>query len=66
LIALEGKETDEAVSNHVQGLATQMKTEATLLRVITWPMMAVGGLGKPYLAPTVGRKRKEKEQWNGS
>jgi len=35
LIALEGKETDEAVLAHVKTLAAQMKAEVTLLRVIT-------------------------------
>ena len=35
LIALEGKETDEAVVTHVQRLAAQMNAEVTLLRVIT-------------------------------
>jgi nucleotide-binding universal stress UspA family protein len=35
LIALEGKETDEAVLDHVQTLAAQMRAEVTLLRVIT-------------------------------
>jgi nucleotide-binding universal stress UspA family protein len=35
LVALEGKETDEAVVTHVQRLAAQMNAEVTLLRVIT-------------------------------
>lgn len=35
LIALEGKEADEAVLAHVQPLAAQMQAEVTLLRVIT-------------------------------
>jgi nucleotide-binding universal stress UspA family protein len=35
LIALEGRGTDEAVVTHVERLATQMKAEVTLLRVIT-------------------------------
>ena len=35
LIALEGKETDEAVLAHVKTLAVEMKSEVTLLRVIT-------------------------------
>jgi nucleotide-binding universal stress UspA family protein len=35
LIALEGKETDEAVLTHVKKLAAQTKAEITLLRVIT-------------------------------
>ena len=35
LIALEGKETDEAVLAHVKRLTAQMKSGVTLLRVIT-------------------------------
>ena len=35
LIALGGKETDEAVLAHVRRLAAQIKSEVTLLRVIT-------------------------------
>jgi nucleotide-binding universal stress UspA family protein len=35
LIALEGKETDEAVVAHVQRLAAQMNAEVIMLRVIT-------------------------------
>jgi nucleotide-binding universal stress UspA family protein len=35
LIALGGKETDEAVVTHVQRLAAQVNAEVTLLRVIT-------------------------------
>ena len=35
LIALEGKETDEAVLAHIKRLAAQIKSEVTLLRVIT-------------------------------
>jgi nucleotide-binding universal stress UspA family protein len=35
LIALEGKEADEAVLAHVKTLAVEMRSEVTLLRVIT-------------------------------
>jgi nucleotide-binding universal stress UspA family protein len=35
LIALEGKEADEAVLTHVKTLAMEIKSEVTLLRVIT-------------------------------
>lgn len=48
LIALEGKESDEAVLTHVQRLATQMKAQVTLLRVITVADDGGGGLGKQF------------------
>jgi nucleotide-binding universal stress UspA family protein len=45
LIALEGQETDEAVVAHVATLATRMRAEVTLLRVITVANDEAGGLG---------------------
>ena len=46
LIALEGKETDEAVVAHVKRLAAQIKSEITLLRVIA--VADDGGDGMGY------------------
>lgn len=48
LIALEGKETDEAVVAHIKALATQMKAEVTLLRVIAVADDGGGGLGRQF------------------
>jgi nucleotide-binding universal stress UspA family protein len=46
LIALEGKETDEAVLTHVKTLAARIKSGVTLLRVIT--VADDGGDGMGY------------------
>lgn len=46
LIALGGKETDEAVLTHVKTLATQMNSRVTLLQVIT--VADDGGDGMGY------------------
>jgi nucleotide-binding universal stress UspA family protein len=48
LIALEGKETDEAVVAHIKTLATQMQAEVTLLRVIAVADDGGGGLGRQF------------------
>jgi len=48
LIALEGKETDEAVLTHVKALTAQMKAEATLLRVITVAEDEGSGWGRQF------------------
>jgi nucleotide-binding universal stress UspA family protein len=48
LIALEGKETDQAVLAHVQQLASWMKAQLTLLRVIAVADDGGGGLGKQF------------------
>jgi nucleotide-binding universal stress UspA family protein len=48
LIALQGKETDEAVLAHVQTLAAQAKAEVTLLWVITVADDDGGGLGRQF------------------
>ena len=48
LTALEGKEADEAVLNHVQRLAAQVRATLTLLRVVVVADDGGGGLGKQF------------------
>jgi nucleotide-binding universal stress UspA family protein len=48
LAALEGKETDEAVVDHVQRLAAPTNTVVTLLRVISVADDGGGGLGRQF------------------
>jgi nucleotide-binding universal stress UspA family protein len=48
LVALEGKEADEAVLSHVQTLGAQMRAEITLLRVITVADDGDTGLGRQF------------------
>jgi nucleotide-binding universal stress UspA family protein len=48
LIALEGKEADEAVLTHVERLAGQMGAAVTLLRVICVADDGGGGLGRQF------------------
>jgi nucleotide-binding universal stress UspA family protein len=48
LIALQGKETDEAMLAHVQTLAAQLKARVTLLWVITVADDDGGGLGRQF------------------
>ncbi len=48
LIALEGKETDEALVSHTRPLAVQTGAEVTLLRVITVADDGGGGLGRQF------------------
>jgi len=45
LIALEGKEADEALVTHVKKLALQMRADVILLRVIAVAHDEAGGLG---------------------
>jgi nucleotide-binding universal stress UspA family protein len=48
LVALEGKEADEAVLTHVQMLGAQIRAEITLLRVITVADDGDTGLGRQF------------------
>lgn len=48
LIALEGKESDEAVVAHVKSLAARTGAEVTLLRVVGVADDGGGGLGKQF------------------
>jgi nucleotide-binding universal stress UspA family protein len=48
LIVLDGKEVDQAVLAHVQQLASRMKAQVTLLRVIGVTDDGGGGLGKQF------------------
>ena len=48
LIALEGRETDEAVVAHTKSLATQIRADVTLLRVIAVADDGGGGLGRQF------------------
>jgi nucleotide-binding universal stress UspA family protein len=48
LIALEGKETDQAILDHVQRLAAQTGAHLTLLRVIGIADDGGGGLGRQF------------------
>jgi nucleotide-binding universal stress UspA family protein len=48
LIALQGKEIDEAVLGHVQTLAAQLRARVTLLWVITVADDDGGGLGRQF------------------
>jgi nucleotide-binding universal stress UspA family protein len=48
LVALEGKEADEAVLTHVQMLGAQTRAEITLLRVITVADDGDTGLGRQF------------------
>jgi nucleotide-binding universal stress UspA family protein len=47
-MVLEGKETDRAVLAHVQQLASRMRAQVTLLRVIGVADDGGGGLGKQF------------------
>ena len=64
LIALEGKETDEAVLAHVQTLARQVKARVTFLRVITVADDGGGGLGRQFQTEigSSGWKRKNQAE----
>ena len=64
LIALEGKETDEAVLAHVQTLARQVKAGVTFLRVITVADDGGGGLGRQFQTEigSSGWKRKNQAE----
>jgi nucleotide-binding universal stress UspA family protein len=62
LIALEGKETDQKVLDHVQRLAGQTGAHITLLRVIGIADDGGGGLGKQFqleIGSSGWRRRKE-------
>jgi nucleotide-binding universal stress UspA family protein len=52
LIALQGKETDQAVVSHVKDLAVQTGAELVLLRVIGVADDGGGGLGKQFQLET--------------
>jgi nucleotide-binding universal stress UspA family protein len=72
LIVLEGKETDRAVLAHVQQLASRMKAQVTLLRVIGVADDGGGGLGKQFqleVGSSGWRRTSEAEaylsQWEG-
>jgi len=52
LIALQGKETDQAVVNHVKDLAAHTGAELVLLRVIGVADDGGGGLGKQFQLET--------------
>lgn len=48
LVALQGREADEAVLNHVQALAAQMKAEITLLWIVAVARDEGDGLGRQW------------------
>jgi nucleotide-binding universal stress UspA family protein len=52
LVALEGKETDEAVVAHARKLAAQLNAQVTLLRVIMVADDGVGGFGRQFQLET--------------
>ena len=64
LIALEGKESDEAVLAHVKTLAAQTKAEVTLLRVITVADDGDHGWGRQFQleAGSSGWRRKNQAE----
>jgi hypothetical protein len=69
LIALQGKETDQAVVNHVKDLAAHTGAELVLLRVIGVADDGGGGLGKQFQLETGSngwRRKRAAEEAQGS
>jgi nucleotide-binding universal stress UspA family protein len=64
LVALEGKETDEAVATQASRLAAQMNAQVTLLRVIAVADDGGGGLGRQFQleAGSSGWRRKNRAE----
>ena len=64
LVALQGREADEAVLDHVQALAAQMKAQVTLLQVIAIADDGDGGLGRQWQleAGSSGWRRKKQAE----
>jgi nucleotide-binding universal stress UspA family protein len=62
LIALEGKESDEALVAHARRLAVQMGAQVTMLRVIAVADDGGGGLGRQFQLETGSSGWRRKNQ----